>query len=74
MSGLSIRRHHKNRIKNKVKNYYGGVHRNNPRYLGIATETQKPCSCYMCGNPRKHFNKDTIQEKIHNIDFELTSE
>ena len=21
------------------------------------------CSCYSCGNPRKHFNEPTIQEK-----------
>jgi len=24
--------------------------------------TRKPCSCYMCGNPRKHFNEKTWPE------------
>jgi hypothetical protein len=27
------------------------------------TETRKPCSCHMCGNPRKHFKEKTMQEK-----------
>jgi len=26
--------------------------------------TKQSCSCTMCGNPRKHFNEITIQEKI----------
>jgi hypothetical protein len=27
--------------------------------------THTPCSCHMCGNPRKHFNAPTIQEIKH---------
>jgi len=27
--------------------------------------TSKICSCIMCGNPRKYFNEQTIQEKRH---------
>lgn len=23
----------------------------------------QPCSCYACGNPRKHFNEKSMQEK-----------
>jgi hypothetical protein len=26
-------------------------------------DTTKPCSCPMCGNPRRHFKDITIQEK-----------
>ena len=26
------------------------------------------CSCWMCGNPRKYFNEETIQEKKHKIE------
>jgi hypothetical protein len=26
-------------------------------------ETRHPCSCHMCGNPRKHWKEKTIQEK-----------
>lgn len=31
-------------------------------------KTRKPCSCYMCGNPRKRFGEVTRQEKIHTED------
>lgn len=26
------------------------------------------CSCHMCGNPRRHWNKDTMQERCASID------
>ncbi len=74
MINRAIRRHHRQRIKNKVKDYYAGAHKNNPRYLGIAINTQQPCSCYGCGNPRKHFKDVTKQEKIRTLDFELRAE
>lgn len=35
----------------------------------IARETFTRCSCYMCGNPRRHFNEKTWQEKL--VDEEL---
>ena len=36
----------------------------NPRNIGkIASTHGKPCSCYMCGNPRRHFKEPTIQER-----------
>lgn len=31
--------------------------------------TRTPCSCWMCGNPRKHFGERTRQEAIANISF-----
>jgi hypothetical protein len=30
--------------------------------LGFHANTPHPCSCYMCGNPRKYFNELTRQE------------
>ena len=30
--------------------------------IGIYRKVRKPCSCYMCGNPRRHFGKRTLQE------------
>lgn len=33
-----------------------------PKFIGRLATTHKPCSCYMCGNPRKYFKQDTIQE------------
>ncbi len=31
--------------------------------------TVKPCSCYVCGNPRKHFKHRTVQEKKFDLRF-----
>ena len=34
------------------------------RNIGRLASTHcKPCSCPMCGNPRKHFNELTVQER-----------
>ena len=32
-------------------------------YLNIKRYTPKPCSCWMCGNPRKYFKELSIHEK-----------
>jgi hypothetical protein len=56
------RRADRARIKLKVKDYYGGVHKDNPRHIGIMIDTQTPCSCFMCGNPRKYYGRKTFQE------------
>jgi len=32
--------------------------------------TRKPCSCHMCGNPRRYFGEVTKQERIADIEFE----
>lgn len=32
-------------------------------------DTAAKCSCYMCGNPRKHFEEVTLQEKRSLDDF-----
>ena len=35
-----------------------------PKNIGkVASTHGKPCSCYMCGNPRKYFKELTIQER-----------
>jgi hypothetical protein len=26
-------------------------------------KTKRPCSCWMCGNPRKYFGEPTVQER-----------
>ena len=31
--------------------------------------TAAACSCYMCGNPRKHWGDITVQEKKSNISY-----
>lgn len=67
----SIRIHHRDRIKNKVKKYISVRYRLyqsssediNRRVLGIRSNTRANCSCHMCGNSRKYFGEITIQEK-----------
>lgn len=29
----------------------------------LASTHGRPCSCHMCGNPRKHYKQKTLQEK-----------
>ena len=38
--------------------------------LGKVVDTPKPCSCWMCGNPRRYFGERTIQEQRLLQDFE----
>lgn len=33
------------------------------RLVGIYARTPKPCSCIMCGNPRRHFGARALQER-----------
>ncbi|MBW1848949.1 MAG: hypothetical protein JRJ27_17810 [Deltaproteobacteria bacterium] len=65
-----------NKIARKTfKNYHGKFPEEvkNPNYyhpsvegmLGIYRKTQKLCSGYCCGNPRKWFGELTPQERKH---------
>jgi len=36
---------------------------NDLKFVGRLTHTRKPCSCFMCGNPRKYFNEKTVRER-----------
>jgi len=74
----SIRRHHSDRLKAKRSKYYwwwedkrtGGARRD-----GILANTPKLCSCVVCGNPRKHFNRPTYQEqKEEQEDYNLEAD
>ena len=73
MKSRDVRRHHSQRIKNRVKHIWLNIWRD--RYynemdkdelvksISTHSTTRKRCSCYMCGNERKHFNELTLQEK-----------
>jgi hypothetical protein len=63
MRSRALRRHHEQRIKQRVRGYYGGYARANPRHLGTIAHTRQLCSCAMCGNPRHHFGERTLQER-----------
>lgn len=58
----SVRRHHRERLKNNRKNYHNGPEWYKDQ-VSIWVNTPTPCSCWGCGNPRKYFNSLTIQEK-----------
>lgn len=34
-----------------------------PEAVGRHARTRKPCSCYMCGNPRRHHRELPFQER-----------
>ncbi len=64
----ALRRHHAARIKAKRIDYYGGYIRRLPkparlRHLGLVSRTAKLYSCWMCGNPRRWWKEQTVQEK-----------
>ena len=59
----AIRRHHRYRLQWNRRRYWDkdGLD-GNPRWLGMVVDTPTPCSCWMCGNPRKYFTEKTMQE------------
>lgn len=70
MKTSAERRHHAHRIFNKIKNYFVASEEKlfsdkdaYEKHLRKIAKTKKPCSCYMCGNPRKYLNEKSIQEK-----------
>ena len=75
------RRHHHQRMIDKVKNFYWlqadkywGSEEKRQKHIRKMAETRTPCSCYMCGNPRKMFKEVTFQEQKMNIKEEFDSE
>ena len=62
MRSRSIRRHHERRIKSRVRSYYRGYAAHDPRHIGKIAHARQLCSCFMCGNPRRHWRQPTLQE------------
>jgi len=48
-------------MKEKAKRIHGKI--NGFRHPEHLADHMALCSCHMCGNPRKHFNEKTMQEK-----------
>lgn len=57
------RRAQTQRIKKNRQQYWGRDLSGDPVAHGIAIDTPKTCSCFMCGNERRYFNQVTVQEK-----------
>ena len=53
----------------KVLRAQGWVPEDMPGYVRRLLKTRVPCSCYMCGNPRRHFGTKTRQERIADEDM-----
>jgi len=60
--GRAIRRTHRQRIKNLGKFWWGRKLRCGAE-LGRIIDTPTPCSCWMCGNPRRYFKDSTVSER-----------
>ena len=61
MRTRAYRRHQVKRcLDNRKHDFYAGDSR---KSLKRHVTTPTACSCWMCGNPRKHLNEITIQEQ-----------
>lgn len=67
MRSRAVRRHHEHRIKHRVEQYYDGHASGNARHLGRIAHSRQACSCWMCGNPRRHLGELTLQERRANF-------
>jgi len=45
-------------------------HTNEERYFGRLVNTRHPCSCEMCGNPRRTMGELIKQERLANLEME----
>ena len=63
----AIRRHHYQRLKKNRSVYWGRRYEwSDPlddEELGFLANTPTPCSCYMCGNPRRYWKQVTLKER-----------
>ncbi len=65
----ALRRHHYRRLKRKRRDYYDSYGRHRDDIQGMLANTASLCSCWMCGNPRKHFGEKTRQEALATLNF-----
>lgn len=65
MQCRSLRRHHRERLLQKRRSPWGRTltHEEASR----AVDTPTPCSCWLCGNPRRTIKELTLQETRANL-------
>jgi len=56
----ALRRAYKDKMRSKARKLYKD--NANP---DLMADHLAACSCWMCGNPRKYFNQDTLAEVKH---------
>ena len=54
----ALRRHHAVRVKRARRFYFGIDNSTDARVIGMLLHTPTPCSCWMCGNPRRYGEAD----------------
>lgn len=67
----ALRRHHIERLKKYRQKYWGywrwaDGSKMSDRQKGVVVNTPKPCSCWMCCNPRRLNGERTMQEQRAN--------
>lgn len=68
----AIRRHHVARLKQARRFYLGRDNRSDPHALGRLLRTTTPCSCWMCGNPRRYIGR-ALSEVLHLVKLKEAS-
>ncbi len=61
----ALRRHHRLRLKRRRAGYWNGATTTSPRHAGKCLRSPASCSCWLCGNRRKHHGP-TFQERREN--------
>jgi hypothetical protein len=78
MQGLSVRRHHEQRLKaiwqKRLKAFspdcfVGKTEKQIKRIVGRKIHTPAQCSCHMCGNARKYFHQRSFKESLHFLEL-----
>lgn len=67
MRSLAYRRHQRQRAKHRALRYLRWIFSSDPRWItprqvAHFAEDRTPCSCWMCGNPRRYLGEVTRQE------------
>jgi hypothetical protein len=65
---IVLKRHHRERLKNKRRNHWGRDLINEPKHLAKAVNTPTPCSCFRCANKRSLYGK-TRKEQLADMDL-----
>jgi hypothetical protein len=56
----AVRQHHRARLIARRRHHFGRVRTSGEAAKAATTPT--PCSCWMCGNPRRYFRQRSIQK------------
>lgn len=75
----ALRRHHLARLKKSRRRDFSLTASEvnlaaDKRFLGIHVTTPAKCSCWMCGNPRRHFGQVTRQEQAAREAWQVSEE